>query len=335
MDGPCDWVVANGGGHGFYRVRYAPQLLQALVARLENLEPLERFTLLDDTWASTMAGATSSEDFLTLAAAYRDEEEHAVWQMLSTHLTSLSRIVPESAMPGFQRYVRDLVSPIADRLGWDPSPAESDLTRRLRGQVLATLGRLGADPKIIERAQNLWQTALDDPGAVDAEVSLAVLAVAATFGTDAHHEAATAAYLATDNPQLQVRFLRALTYLPSAELASKTIDMALDGRIRSQDGSWIVAGLMANRPTAEVTWRAVRDRWEDMTTMLPPMTQRYLVHSLPALTNPATAADVDAFFAGRDWPVAARSLEQKQELMHAMVAFGLRERERLLNHLGT
>ena len=49
-------VVVNEGGHGFYRVHYGPRLLQRLVESLETLAPIERFNLVNDAWASTVAG---------------------------------------------------------------------------------------------------------------------------------------------------------------------------------------------------------------------------------------------------------------------------------------
>ena len=43
LPGAPDWVVVNAGGHGFYRVGYAPALLSRLTADLGVLAPLERF----------------------------------------------------------------------------------------------------------------------------------------------------------------------------------------------------------------------------------------------------------------------------------------------------
>ncbi|HEX8803412.1 MAG TPA: M1 family metallopeptidase, partial [Acidimicrobiales bacterium] len=48
LDGGPGWAVANAGAHGFYRVRYTPDLLAALLDRLDALAPLERYTLVDD-----------------------------------------------------------------------------------------------------------------------------------------------------------------------------------------------------------------------------------------------------------------------------------------------
>ena len=60
-----DWVVVNAGGHGFYRVRYSGTLMSALKSGLQsNLLPVERFNLVNDSWATTLASLTSLTDYL-------------------------------------------------------------------------------------------------------------------------------------------------------------------------------------------------------------------------------------------------------------------------------
>ncbi len=333
FDGPIDWVIANAGGHGFYRVRYEGPLLIALKARLDALSPLERFTLLDDTWAFAVEGSIPIADFAELASGFRDESEHAVWQMLTTHLLELSRYVPQDER--FAAFVRRLVGPTAERLGWEPQEHESDLTRRLRGQILTAYGRLGRDEETIRKAKEMFDDVIRDPASVDAEVALAVLAVAAGFGNLDEHDAVVTAYESNNNPQLQVRYLRALTYFPGLDTADRTFEMVLDGRIRGQDGGWVIAGLLANESTQDHIWTRVTEAWQTLTGLLPPATQRYLVHSLPAMVDPGLARRVDAFFSETEFPVATKSLAQKRELQEAMVTLGVRERERLDAFLGS
>src|SRR5207247_384089 len=71
-------ALVNEGGHGFYRVRYAPDLMQRLVGRLANLEPIERFNLVGDTWAAVLAGLVPLTDYLELTARFKDERDRNV-----------------------------------------------------------------------------------------------------------------------------------------------------------------------------------------------------------------------------------------------------------------
>ena len=69
LDEPVRIVRPNAGAAGFFRVRYSPDLLAALAATAQDdLDAVERYTLVDDTWASVLAGTTDAADLLELTA---------------------------------------------------------------------------------------------------------------------------------------------------------------------------------------------------------------------------------------------------------------------------
>src|SRR5260221_5352367 len=113
-------VLVNAGGHGFYRVRYAPDLLEALVGRIETLEPIERFNLVTDAWAATLAGLMSVTDYLDLTARFRDERDRNVWSAMLGSFAALNRVIAPALRPGLEALIRDRVGPAAAALGWTP-----------------------------------------------------------------------------------------------------------------------------------------------------------------------------------------------------------------------
>ncbi|MDQ3107622.1 MAG: M1 family metallopeptidase, partial [Actinomycetota bacterium] len=72
-----DWIVVNAGGSGFYRTRYAPELIRRLTADLQaaQLTAVERYNLVSDTWAAVWAGLAPVDDFIDLARLFGDEED--------------------------------------------------------------------------------------------------------------------------------------------------------------------------------------------------------------------------------------------------------------------
>src|SRR5262249_12878088 len=69
-----DMVLVNADGHGFYRVLYAPELRDRLLCALpQGLAPIERFNLVNDCWAATLAGQMSVAEYLELTARFRAE----------------------------------------------------------------------------------------------------------------------------------------------------------------------------------------------------------------------------------------------------------------------
>src|SRR5581483_231223 len=116
-----DWVVANAGGHGFYRVAYAPVLLDRLTGQLEVLAPIERFGLVSDAFALAQAGDLRAEAFLELTARFRDEADRNVWAVILGALAYVNRALDDEARPALEAFVRDRVRPAAAGLG---APAE-------------------------------------------------------------------------------------------------------------------------------------------------------------------------------------------------------------------
>ena len=85
----------NEGGHGFYRVRYGGELLEHLLARLADggLAPIERFNLVNDTWAAAVAGLVPLPQYLEMVTRFRGERDRNVWTVLLASLHALNRVV--------------------------------------------------------------------------------------------------------------------------------------------------------------------------------------------------------------------------------------------------
>ena len=91
LGGPAEYVLVNAGGHGFYRAGYGDALRRALVARAQDhLLPIERYQLVDDTWAAVLAGHVSAAQFLDLARGLADDDDLSVWQRLAGALGTLA-----------------------------------------------------------------------------------------------------------------------------------------------------------------------------------------------------------------------------------------------------
>src|SRR5262249_12567264 len=106
------FVVANEGGHGFYRVHYGPLLLQRLLENLETLAPIERFNLVNDAWASTVAGLMPLPAYLDLTGRFTAERDKNVWAVLIDSFAFLNRIIDPADRPLLEAFVRTRVGPV-------------------------------------------------------------------------------------------------------------------------------------------------------------------------------------------------------------------------------
>ncbi len=326
LGGPVDWVVANAGGHGFYRSRYEEPLLDALLDRLHLLDPVERFVLVDDAWTFVEAGRSGVSAFVGLASAFGDEQEQAVWGSLLGAIASIGHhLVTAETRPRYERWVAGLLAPLADQLGWVPAAGETDLVRRLRGRVIDSLGRLANLPEVVERARSTYEQRVAEPASVDPEVAGAVISVCAAHGDAETYERFLDRYRTVRNPQESLKHLRALAAFDAVDAVDRTFELIVDRTVRNQDTSWVLARMLANRVTGPYAWAKLRDRWDGILEIAPPMTQARMADGLPALSDPEVAAEVAAFLAENPLPHAAKAVEQKLERLSALVE--MRERE--------
>ena len=79
-------AVVNAGGWGVFRVGYESDHRLALADHLAELSPLERANLVADTWATTLAGQSSLQDFLTLGAKLGLEPDPTPWAPVASAL---------------------------------------------------------------------------------------------------------------------------------------------------------------------------------------------------------------------------------------------------------
>jgi puromycin-sensitive aminopeptidase len=261
-----NWVVANAGGHGFYRVAYNPELLTKLSNDIDSLLVIERFNLVSDTWAAVLAGQASTEDFLNLVCLLKNEEDPNVWSQAIGGLNAFYRILPQANRPSFETMVQETLMPIHKKLGWTSSSAESSQTKQLRGMVIATLGKAGNHKETQEKAKALVQNYFKDKSSVDPDVVPAVVSIYAYTGADAeYNEFNEYRKQTTISPQEETRFLFALAEFKHKHLVDKTLGACLDKTdIRTQNAPFLIANVMHNETAADRAWSFVKDNFEKL-----------------------------------------------------------------------
>ena len=110
-------AVVNAGGWGIFRVGYETAHRIALAEHLPELTPLERANLVADTWATTLAGLSTLEEFLVLASRLGDESEPAAWSPVGSALRLTKRIAAADREDALHQAVRALIGPTHRRLG--------------------------------------------------------------------------------------------------------------------------------------------------------------------------------------------------------------------------
>jgi len=320
----ADSVVVNEGGHGFYRVRYDDTLRAKLLARLGSLGAIERFNLVNDAWAVTVAGLMSLPDYLELTARFRDERDKNVWAVLIGSFSTLNRLITPADRPGLEALVRDRATPALAALGWTPRHGEDELARQLRGDLVRALGTLGNDRDVQARAAELY-AAHTRGAAVDPNVLPALIAVLAHAGDAGRYDAFLDRFRKAATPQEEQRYLYALTAFPQPPLVEQTLGRTVNGEIRTQDAPFVARTMLMQVHAREIAWAFVKKQWDTMDRLYPKHGLRRMAEGVIGLATPELEADVHRFFQERKIELGGKTLEQYLEQLRVAVA--LRQRE--------
>jgi len=333
VPGQGDQVV-NAGGSGYYRVAYSADRVVHLADRLGELAPLERYNLVSDTWAATLAGHARVADLLRLANALAasGEGDPSVWSVVVGALGLFDRIVPDEGRPTLAAAVRTLLGPLAVSLGWDPRPDDDERTPSLRSAVLRTLGTIGDDPDVRAEATSRFAGRQAHP--LHGDIASAVLDIVAADGGPDEYEAFLAHYRNPSTPQEQNRYLDALASFGDATLAGRTFDLAMS-EVRSQDAPFLIRLLLVNREVGPATWERIVTAWDEFPRKFPSNTLPRMLDGVRALcAPPELAAGVTSFIETHPLAAGGRTVEQILERLAMSVSFGRREGAGLATTLG-
>jgi puromycin-sensitive aminopeptidase len=330
---PTDFesILVNEGGHGFYRVRYDGALLNRLARSLDgDLAPIERFNLLNDAWASAVAGLMPLPDYLDFTARFRDERDKNVWAIILDSFSTLNRIITSADRPKLEALVRDRVGPAVADLGWNPRPGENELTRQLRGELIRALGTLGNDGRTQARAAELYKDHVSGGGtevkaSLDPNLLPAIIGILAFTGDGVRYEEFFQRHRSAQSPQEERRYLYALTGFRPATLIDQTLGHTIDGVFRTQDAPFLVSALLGNVYGRERAWTFVKQNWDTMDRQFPKTGLRRMCGGIVGLATPELERDVHRFFEERKIDLGGKTLEQYLEQLH--IAVTLRERD--------
>jgi puromycin-sensitive aminopeptidase len=320
-----EWLVANAGGTGFFRTRYEVPLTATVP--VSDLSVLERYNLVNDTWACVRAGLVSAVDYCTVVKEFAEESDPNVIGLIIGTLGRLLALLPSDARPGFQAFIRKLLSPSLARLGWDERKDESSQDKMLRPQVIETLGCAGEDKEVQSKAKELFEQYLTDSSLVSNNVVDALVSIAAYIGGDSEFERLTALYEASKTPQEKIMFLSSLACFKNNELRKKTLQYSLSGAVKTQDLPSLLIQLFGGAIDLEMkqmAWRFVQDNWQHLAELLPETGLIRLISGLESFDTPELAVEVRAFLASLTVRGGASQVAQTLESLNLNLK--LRER---------
>jgi puromycin-sensitive aminopeptidase len=323
-----DWVLANPGMTGFYRVKYPDTMLAKIRPAITNftLSAVDRLGIQGDAFALARAGMGSTTNVLELLEAYRAENDYTVLMDMSTNLGDLSLIVQHlGAYDIFKRYARSLFEKVGEDVGWDVKQGESHLTALLRSLVIGRLGLYG-HPATIEEARRRFARFQEDQSTLVADLRSEVYKIClanAPEGDSSIYDAVLRIFRGTDLQEEKVRCMRALGFASDPALLKKTLEFAVSDEVRSQDTVFVIASVSANPKGRDMAWEFVKENWDSLYERYSGgfLLSRLVQTTAGAFATLEKAAEVEAYFATKKAAAAERAIKQAVEGIRSNAAW--------------
>ena len=333
------WVKLNPLQTGFFRVNYSTEDWQRLVPAIESLElhATDRLGVQNDAYALSRAGLLPVTQFLSLAQAYKNEDDASVWSDLASNLRDIEQLISDEAIhPAYQGFAREIFGPAARKIGWEPKSGEGHLDALLRSTVLSQAGSYH-DPDVAAQASERFQKYLQDRDTLAPNLRGVVFALAAQSGGKDVYDQIWGLEGETDLAEEKIRLLMSLTRFQRPELLNSTLADSLSAKVRSQDSITLVAGVAANPKGRDLAWEFVKDNWAEFD-------RRYggggfglmrLVSICSHFNSQEKADEVDSFFAEHPAPAAERTIRQALERVRLNIKWLEQNRQELTDWFAT
>jgi puromycin-sensitive aminopeptidase len=320
LGGDVEWAVVNAGGHGFYRVSYGGDLAGALRQALPSrLSSVERFGLVNDTWAATLAGFTPLTEYLDLIDLLRDEDDVNVWTTVIGSGHHLQRILHDGQLASLAERFRRLLIPAVERHGWSPRNGESELVSQLRGDLIGALGTLADDASCQQQARELFAKYEKEATGVERNLIPALVAILAYSGTSADYENFYQKFKNAQTPQEETRYLFALANFRIPELIERTLDLTINGDVRTQNSPYLMRNILLNRYARSQGWGFMKRHWDEMLRQYPDNSIARMCEGIIGLVEPKLEAEAREFFAVHPVKQGAKQMEQHLERLRVTV----------------
>jgi aminopeptidase N len=252
LDGTADVaqrppMLVNAGQQSYARVFYPQPAIGALLPEIQRLGPADQFGLMNDSLALGLAGYAPASNVLAVVQRLGPGADPVVWKRVTAIMTDLDRHYadrPDRAI--FRAMARNLLSPVAQRIGTVAHTGEDANVAVLRDAVIQSLGLFG-DSAVTQSARIAVTS-----GNGTAEQQRTALTVAAAQADETTFAMLLSRARKTSEPLEKERIYNALAGVQDAALATRMIAIALTSELPSGSNAGVIIAIALNHP--DLVW---------------------------------------------------------------------------------
>ncbi|XP_074597724.1 puromycin-sensitive aminopeptidase-like isoform X2 [Brevipalpus obovatus] len=262
---PSDWIKINPNCESFHRVGYSSDLLELLkpAIREKKIGAIDRLQIVSDLFATSIAGKTSTVDFLGILSCYNQEDSYVTWNAISGGFSKLDSLLAHTDYQSlFHAFGRKFYAQIFSKLGFDQQPDNKHTDNLLRVLVLSRLLDFG-DENVINEAKKRFADHCN--GKIMApDLRSVVYRTIAIFGSDKEFDML---FELNDKEELQEekgRLIKSAAAAHDPVRIQRVLDFSLSDKVRSQDAWSVICSSTGSKKGRELAWTFFRKNFEEL-----------------------------------------------------------------------
>jgi cytosol alanyl aminopeptidase len=268
VEGCPQWFHGNADQRGYYQWVANEQHMATLTgSAYSHLTAAERAALPGMLLTLLEAEAIALSSYMSGLAALAERTERVVLRGVISGIRRLHHVgVTHQNRDRFAEWVRDLLSHHVVRVGVDPKVGEPVGHKLLRSSIVTPLAYMGRDKGLRDRATQLAQQFLADADSVPTELLSHALPAAAWEGDLSLWEKLRTTVSQAKDPVRRVALVGALGSFEDPALLSRSLDLLLDGELKSQDFRSLGRGI--DDKTRDRAWMWMTRNYEALVSII-------------------------------------------------------------------
>ena len=305
----------NNGGWAFYHVVYDAEIFTKIKENFNELNSLEKYRLLEDTWKSVTIGKFSINEFLEFLPIYKSERDPNVWAYIAGIISSLSKILPNESNVSFVNYFNELIDSIKNDLGKEIKDSDSMEIKELRATVNKLIGTIENEESFVDFYSSKFKDGsienIEDGSLYNTTLYISAL------DPEIKIEHFLEKFLNAGSPQIEGRYRAILGVVRDPNAGKIIVQSMLDGTIRGADCPYILASMIANKVTGKDSWNEIKGNYSGLLGIMPEWTASRLLSGLDAIFDRELGDDIRSFIMANPLPSAEKLMAQKLEKLEA------------------
>jgi len=318
--GCVPWVYVNAGARGYYRSDYDAATLAKMSAELESaFSPEERIQFLGDVWAMVRVGRVNIGDYLAILEKMASERSASVVASMTRRFAEIHDwLVQPRDRAAFEAWIQKLLRPMADELGDQPTPGDTDERRIFRSDVFRILAAYGRDPQSLARMRTIVDAYMKAPDSVDGALAESALGVSAQAGDTSLYERYLEHLKAAKTPEEYYAYLFTIGLFPDAALVKRTFDLALGPDVKSQD-LYMLFPSLRDYATQSRAWELFKSQFPAMVKKVDPATASAFAQTAGLFCDEKLRDDSQEFFAKQKLAGTERMLRNARDTVNSCI----------------